>query len=76
VAGSKAGGYDNYADAQRAMTGLKSRVFQPKPGNHEVYRQLFALYLQLHDAFGTTQWNGNLYDVMKQLIEIRNRFRC
>jgi L-ribulokinase len=75
VAGSGAGGYDNYADAQRAMTGLKSRVFQPKPGNHEVYRQLFALYLKLHDAFGTTQWNGNLYDVMKQLIEIRNRAR-
>src|SRR5713101_3923401 len=75
VAGEAAGGYNNFPDAQKAMTGLKSRVFQPKPGNHEVYRQLFALYLKLHDAFGTTQWSGNLYDVMKQLIEIRSRAR-
>ena len=29
----------------------------------------------LHDAFGTRDWNGNLYDVMKKLIEIRNRVR-
>ena len=29
----------------------------------------------LHDAFGTTGWNGNLYDVMKKLIEIRNTTR-
>ena len=36
---------------------------------------LALLYKTLHDAFGTTTWNGNLYNVMKQLIEIRNRVR-
>jgi L-ribulokinase len=35
-----AGGYANYADAQKAMTGLKSRVFQPKPAAHAVYKEL------------------------------------
>ena len=75
VAGKAAGGYANSADAQKAMTGLKSRVFQPNPAAHAVYKELYCLYRKLHDAFGTQQANGNLYDVMKQLIEIRNRAR-
>jgi L-ribulokinase len=75
VAGSAAGGYANYAEAQKAMTGLKSRVFQPKAAAHEVYKELYSLYRRLHDAFGTRKAEGNLYDVMKQLIEIRNRVR-
>jgi len=29
----------------------------------------------LHDAFGTKEWNGNLFGVMKKLIEIRSRVR-
>jgi L-ribulokinase len=75
VAGRAAGGYDNYQDAQRAMTGLKSRVFQPSPTAHEVYRQLYRLYRKLHDSFGTQQPNGSLYPVMKELIAIRNQAR-
>jgi len=75
VAGSSAGGYANYADAQKAITGLRSRVFKPNPAAHAVYKELYSLYRKLHDAFGTQQETGSLYDVMKQLIEIRNRAR-
>jgi len=75
VAGKKAGGYDNFADAQKAMTGLKPRAFTPNPAAHAVYRELYPLYRKLHDAFGTREWHGNLYDVMKHLLEIRNRAR-
>lgn len=75
VAGKAAGGHDNYADAQRAMTGLKSKVFQPNAKAHAVYKELYVLYRKLHDAFGTEQGEGNLYGVMKELIEIRNRTR-
>jgi L-ribulokinase len=75
VAGKTAGGYDNYADAQKAMTGLKSRVFTPNPKAHEVYKQLYSLYRQLHDSFGTPQATGSLYLVMKELIQIRNQAR-
>jgi L-ribulokinase len=70
-----AGAYPDYAAAQKAMTGLKARIFKPNPNAHETYRKLYILYRKLHDAFGTRDWNGNLYDVMKQLIEIRNRVR-
>ena len=75
VAGRKAGGHDNYAEAQQAMTGLKSRVFQPSPTAHAVYKQLYVLYRKLHDSFGTQQPNGSLYPVMKELIEIRTKAR-
>jgi len=70
-----AGAHPDFPSAQQAMTGLKSRVFQPNPEAHAVYLQLYGLYRKLHDAFGTKDWTGNLYDVMKTLIEIRNRVR-
>jgi L-ribulokinase len=75
AAGKAAGGYANYADAQKAMTGLKARVFQPDPEAHAVYKELYVLYRKLHDAFGTQQQDGNLYGVMKGLLEIRTRAR-
>ncbi len=70
-----AGVYRDFASAQKAMTGLKPRVFKPNPKAHAVYRELYPLYRKCHDAFGTKDWNGNLYDVMKRLIEIRSRVR-
>ncbi len=75
VAGKSAGGYASYAEAQKAMTGLKPRLFRPYPAAHAVYKELYSLYRKVHDAFGTPSATGSLYDVMKQLIEIRNRAR-
>jgi L-ribulokinase len=75
VAGKAAGGHGDYALAQKAMTGLKPRVFVPAPSAHAVYQRLYSLYRKLHDSFGTRQANGNLYPVMKELIEIRNEAR-
>jgi L-ribulokinase len=76
VAGKKAGGFDNYAEAQRAMTGLKPKAFQPNPKAHAVYQQLYSLYRKLHDSFGTQQPHGPLFGVMKELIQIRNEARA
>ena len=75
VAGRKAGGYANFAAAQRAMTALKRKVHKPDPAAAGVYRRLYALYSQLHDAFGTSAWKGNLHNVMKDLLEIRAKAR-
>jgi L-ribulokinase len=75
VAGSKAGGYDSVEDAQEKMTGLKAKVYEPKPEAQKVYDELFTLYRQLHDAFGTTGYNESLFNVMKDLIAIRDRIR-
>ena len=75
VAGEIRGGYNSIPAAQKAMTGLKTRSFKPRPEEHAVYRELYELYKNLHDAFGTKEWNGNLYHVMKTLLDIRNRAR-
>jgi len=70
-----AGAHQDFATAQRKMTGLKPKVYKPNPKAHAVYQELYLLYKELHDAFGTKEWNGNLFGVMKKLIEIRGRVR-
>jgi L-ribulokinase len=76
IAGAVAAGvHQGFGQAQKAMTGLKPKVYQPDLKAHAVYRQLYALYQRLHDAFGTRSGNGNLFDVMKHLIEIRHNAR-
>ncbi len=71
-----AGVYPDFATAQKRMTGLKPKVFKPNAKAHTVYKQLYVLYRKVHDAFGTREWNGNLHDVMKALIEIRTEARA
>jgi L-ribulokinase len=70
-----AGVYPNYAAAQKAMTALKPVIYRPNAKAHATYRELYGIYRKLHDAFGTTDWQGNLHNVMKQLIDIRSRVR-
>jgi L-ribulokinase len=71
-----AGEHPDFASASKAMTGLKARVFKPDPAAHAVYRDLYALYSTLHDAFGKANWQGSLYPVMKQLIDLRHHARA
>lgn len=75
VAGMAGGGYSNFGMAQKAMCGVKEQTFRPNPENHKVYQELYKLYTQLHDAFGTKQWSGKMYNVMKDLLAIRDRQR-
>ena len=67
--------HKDFALAQKAMTGLKAKVYRPDPKAHAVYRELYALYKTLHDAFGTREGDRNLHNVMKKLIEIRSHVR-
>lgn len=70
VAGKSKGGHDSFQEAMAAMTGVKKTVYKPIPENHEVYNQLFALYRQLHDAFGGVKTEA-LGNVMKDLLRIQ-----
>jgi L-ribulokinase len=70
-----AGVHRDFATAQKAMTGLKAAGYKPDTKAHGVYRELYPIYRTLHDAFGTKAWQGNLFDVMKRLIDIRSRAR-
>ncbi len=75
VAGARAGGHRSFAAARKAMTGLKKKVYTPDKTAHAIYRQLYELYCDLHDAFGTEAHAGSLHHVMKRLIEIRDQVR-
>ena len=55
------------------MRGQDQDRSSPIPKKHTVYKELYTLYRQLHDAFGTKAWIGTLYNVMKDLLTIRDR---
>jgi L-ribulokinase len=74
AAGPEASGYASVEEAQTAMTGIRE-VFEPDMANHGVYTEMYGLYRTLHDAFGTQDWTGSLYHVMKDLIALRERQR-
>jgi L-ribulokinase len=75
AAGRKGNGYATFGEAQAAMGGIRRTVFKPNPARHKVYLELYALYRELHDAFGTRSWSGNLFHVMKDLLAIKDRQR-
>jgi len=66
-----AGGHADFAAAQAAMTSLKDVVYAPNPENHAVYDGLYALYRQLHDAFGGLDKAADLSLLMKRLLDIK-----
>ncbi len=75
AAGRKGGGHGTFAEAQAAMGGVKRTAYKPNGARHKVYLELYALYRELHDAFGTKTWTGNLHHVMKDLLALKDRQR-
>lgn len=76
VTGAEAGGHDSFAQAQAAMCGIKDITYRPIEENNRVYQKLYALYKQLHDAFGVQDWSGKLANVMKELLGIKDSIQC
>jgi L-ribulokinase len=74
AAGRTAGGYDGFEAAQERMTSLEERRFVPEAGAHAVYGELYALYRELHDAFGAVRGaHPDLATLMKRLLAVRER---
>lgn len=68
IAGAVAGGgHPDLLSAQMAMVAASKRNFVPNPASTHIYAQLYELYRQLHDAFGTE----SMVNVMKDLIRLR-----
>jgi len=76
MAGAVVGGvYPDFNAAAEAMTSLDAKSYTPIPENVAVYEKLFKLYKQLHDLFGTREYAENQFNVMKDLIAIREEAR-
>ena len=71
AAGKEQGGHAGFAEAQAAMTSVKSEQYEPNPGNKEVYDKLYGLYRTLHDGFGGVTTQVDLSSVMKELIALK-----
>jgi L-ribulokinase len=70
-----AGAHSTVEAAQASMTGVKEVVYEPIAENVSIYEDLYTIYRNLHDAFGTDGYTGSLARVMKDLIAIRERVR-
>lgn len=75
VAGKAAGGHANFAEAAAAMTAVREKAYAPEPARRAVYERLFRLYRRLHDAFGVRGHKDGLFDIMKELLTIREEAR-
>ena len=74
AAGTQAGGYATFESAQERMSSLKEKRFIPEPQARSVYDELYALYRELHDAFGGMEGaRSDLASFMKRLLVIRER---
>jgi L-ribulokinase len=74
TAGSAAGGYASWAEAQNHMTRLKEKRFEPRPAAHAIYDELYGVYRELHDAFGAVAGSQpDLGSLMKRLLAIKER---
>jgi len=75
VAGRAAGGHGDFAEAARAMCGVREARHVPDPDSARVYERLYKLYLRLHDLFGTRDYAENQFGVMKELLAVRDDVR-
>jgi L-ribulokinase len=74
AAGAKAGGHPTFEAAQEHMSSLKEKRFSPDPQARAVYDELYALYRELHDAFGGVKdARADFASFMKRLLVIRER---
>jgi L-ribulokinase len=67
------GAHPDYAQAQAAMCGIKATTFKPIGANRKVYKQLYKLYRRLHDGFGLKGKVLAMGNVMKDLLEIKEK---
>ena len=75
AAGQKVSSFASVPDIQEVVSNLSDTVYQPDAERHAVYAEMYRLYRELHDAFGTAAWSGRLHHVMKEMIALRERQR-
>jgi L-ribulokinase len=75
VAGVDAGGHADFGAAAGAMTAVRDTRYEPDAAAHAVYDRLFALYKRMHDIYGVEACSDSLYDLMKEVQNIRDEAR-
>ena len=73
--GASCSGDYQISELQNNCFKVREEIYNPNSDHVAVYKDLYSLYLELHDSFGTGEWQGNLSGVMKKLIGIREAQR-
>lgn len=68
--GAASSGAVSLEEIQKTCCRLREVEYVPNPQNQAIYAELFALYSQVHDAFGKSG-SVDLSRVMKELLRIR-----
>jgi L-ribulokinase len=66
-----AGAHRDFPAAQKAMTGVRRKSYRPLAAHRKTYDKLYALYRQVHDAFGGVDKSADLAGVMKALLALK-----
>ncbi len=66
-----AGAHKDFPAAQKKMTRVRRKAYRPIAANRKTYDQLYALYRQVHDAFGGLNRSADLSRVMKDLLALK-----
>ena len=67
-----AGAHKDFPTAQKAMTRVQPKSYRPIAANRKAYDELYALYRQVHDAFGGRNPQADLGGVMKRLLQLKS----
>lgn len=70
-----AGAHKDFPAAQKAMTSVAPKHYRPNAAARQIYDRLYALYRQVHDAFGGLNKSADLSRVMKDLLAIKEAAR-
>ncbi len=66
-----AGAHRDFPTAQKAMTSVRPKSYKPNATAQKTYDRLYALYREVHDAFGARNKSADLSRVMKDLLAVK-----
>jgi L-ribulokinase len=75
VATKDKGGFKDVETAQKKICRFKNIEYKPIKENRVIYNKIYHIYKKLHNSFGINKESGNLYSVMKELLEIQHKIK-
>jgi L-ribulokinase len=67
----KVNGFETTEKIQARVCRIKEKIYYPDKEQQKIYDQLYILYKKLHDGFGIVSNQENMYQMMKDLLEIK-----
>ena len=63
--------FTNIQEIQERVCKVKEKKYIPNPEAVQAYSKLYKLYTKMHDSFGIENKSSDMFNIMKELIEIK-----